>query len=124
MGDHNGVMDRTVAEYLARFDGPVRSRLEEIRALIHEVVPEAEEGAGYGIAEFWIDGTPAIYLGAFARHISLYPVRFLPPALEEQASTHLSGKATAKFAHAQPLPTALIARLVRQMADNALQGLL
>ena len=122
-GDNDG-MDSTVAEYLARFDGPVRLRLEEVRGIIHEAVPEAEEGAGYGIAEFWIDASPAIYLGAFARHISLYPVRFLPPALEEEAAAHLSGKATAKFAHAEPLPSDLIARLVRQMADNALQGLL
>ena len=116
-------MDSSVAEYLARFEGDVRDRLETVRALIHETVPEATEGVGYGIAEFWIDERPAIYLGAIAKHLSLYPVTLLPPALAADAAAHLSGKATAKFLHADPLPLPLIARIVRQMADNVHQGL-
>jgi hypothetical protein len=55
--------------------------------------------------------------------MSLYPVAFLPADLAAAAAPHLSGKATAKFPHAEPLPLPLIERLVRQMADNFHQGL-
>jgi len=116
-------MAPSVGDYMAQFDGPIRERLEAIRALIHEAVPEAEEGDAYGIPEFLIDGKPALWVGAFAKHISLYPVRLLPPGLEQEAAPYLHGKATAKFAHTEPLPLDLIERLLRQMATNARQGL-
>ena len=48
---------------------------------------------------------------------------FLPGTLREEAEPYLSGKATAKFAHSEPLPIPIIARLLRQMADNFHQGL-
>ena len=52
-------MDSSVEEYVSRFDGEVRERLEAVRTEIHLTVPEASEGIGCGIAQFWIDEKPA-----------------------------------------------------------------
>ncbi|MGC4174728.1 iron chaperone [Demequina sp.] len=112
-------MVATVAEYIEGFEGLTRERLEELRELVLRILPDAVEGVAYGIAGFKVGGKPVVYLGGFAKHVSVYPITQLPPALDAAVAPYRSGKGTAKFPNTEPLPRDLIEDLVRFMADRA-----
>jgi uncharacterized protein YdhG (YjbR/CyaY superfamily) len=112
-------MAATVAEYIEGFEGLTRERLEELRELVLDVLPDAVEGIAYGVAGFKVSGRPVCYLGGFAKHVSLYPITALPPALDAAVAEFRSGKGTAKFPNTEPLPRDLIEDLVRFLADRA-----
>jgi len=112
-------MAATVAEYIAGFEGLTRERLEDLRELVLEILPDAVEGVSYGIAGYKVNGKPVVYLGGFTSHMGLYPVTALPEDLEKQVAPYRSGKGTARFANTEPLPRDLIADLVRFLANRA-----
>ena len=45
-------MDKTVTEYIAAQPEPFRSKLEEIRAIIYSIVPDATEAVSYQVPCF------------------------------------------------------------------------
>ena len=47
---------QTHDEYLQNFSGAIRQTLDEIRALIRNLVPDAEAYIGYGIPAFRLKG--------------------------------------------------------------------
>jgi len=112
-------MVATVAEYIDGFEGLTRERLEELREIVLGVVPDAVEGMAYGIAGFKVAGRPVVYLGGFTKHVSVYPITELPPALDKAVAQYRTGKGTAKFANTEPLPRDLIEDLVRFLANRA-----
>ena len=61
-------MVSTVAEYIEGFDGLTRERLDELRRLVLDILPDAVEGVSYGVAGFKVQGRPVVYLGGFAKH--------------------------------------------------------
>jgi len=116
-----GNMTSAVADYIARFDGITRERLEEVRELVLGMLPGATEGIAYGIIGFRVNGRPVAYIGGFTHHVSVYPITNLPPALDAAVAPYRSGKGTAKFANTEPLPRDLIEDLVRHLADRTAQ---
>ena len=107
------------AEYIEGFEGVTRERLEELREIVLGVVPDAVEGIAYGVAGFKVAGRPVVYLGGFTKHVSVYPITELSPALERAVTPYRSGKGTAKFPNTEPLPRDLIEDLVRFLANRA-----
>ena len=111
-------MAATVEEYLAGLPADVRERVEELRRVVHEVVPAAEESISYAMPVFTLDGRPLLHVGAWKRHIGLYPVPRLDPELEAEVAPHRSGRDTVQLVHSAPLPRELLVRLVQAMADR------
>ncbi|GAB4081316.1 hypothetical protein GCU67_07005 [Modestobacter muralis] len=111
-------MAATVEEYLAGLPADVRARVEELRGVVREVVPDAGEAISYAMPVFTLDGAPLLHIGAWKHHIGLYPVPRLDPELEAEVAPLRSGQDTVKLRHAAPLPHALLVRLVQAMADR------
>ena len=109
----------TAAEYIESFEGLTRERLEQVRLLILGLLPDAVEGMAYGIIGFKVGGRPAVYLGGFTKHVSVFPITDLPEHLEAAVAPYRTGKGTAKFANTEPLPRELMEDLVRYLADRA-----
>lgn len=62
---------KTIDEYHGTFPEEVQERLQQIRKIVREVAPEAEEVISYQIPAFKIGKKFLIYYSAHARHISL-----------------------------------------------------
>lgn len=96
----------------------VRGRLVEMRALAHEVAPDAQEAISYGMPTFKIGGRNAFHFAAHRHHIGFYPT----PHAMEQFATELAGYATShgavRFPHDQPLPLDLIRRMMTDRRDH------
>ncbi|MCB2222539.1 MAG: DUF1801 domain-containing protein [Actinobacteria bacterium] len=99
--------------YLAGLDEPKRSTLEALRSTLREVLPDAEEGLSYGVPAFRVDGVPIAGFAAFKAHLSYFPHS---GAVVEELADDLGGYVTSKgalrFAVDEPLPRALVQRLV------------
>jgi uncharacterized protein YdhG (YjbR/CyaY superfamily) len=111
---------KTVDEYHSIFPAEVVERLETIRSIIKKTVPDAEEVISYQIPAYKYFGF-LIYYSAYKSHISIsHP---FSAALLAEFKTELSKYAVSKsaiqFPNTEPLPTALIKKIVLfRMKEN------
>ena len=100
---------RTIDEYIKPFPPEVQERLEAIRKVIHQVAPSAQEAISYAIPTFVGTG---LGFAAYKHHIGMYPVPALTADLRKRVAPYLAEKSTLQFPHNQPLPLALIRKVV------------
>jgi uncharacterized protein YdhG (YjbR/CyaY superfamily) len=112
----------TVEEYLASFPKETRVVLEQVRATIRTVLPDATEVISYGIPTFELDGHPVAYFAGWKHHVSLYPVPAGDAAYGEAAASYLSGKGTLRFPLARAIPFDLVARTAQLQAALTARG--
>jgi uncharacterized protein YdhG (YjbR/CyaY superfamily) len=109
----------SVDEYLAGVPEKYRALLEKLRRQIRTAAPEAIETISYKIPTFKYRGRALLYFAAHKDHCSLYPYT---DAMMEKCGDELAGRATGKgtirFTPADPLPAALVTKLVKiRMAE-------
>jgi uncharacterized protein YdhG (YjbR/CyaY superfamily) len=102
----------TMDEYIAQFPKNVRDILEELRKVIHETAPGAEEAMRYGIPTFRFRGN-LVHFAAFKNHIGFYPAPSAINAFTEELSKYKLSKGTVQFPINEPLPFALVREIVR-----------
>ena len=102
----------TIDEYIAPFPDEVKTILEEIRALVHELAPEATEALSYGIPTFKINGKILVHFAGFKKHIGFYPTPTGIERFAEELSAYEGGKGSVKFPLNQPVPYDLIQKIV------------
>ncbi|WP_026630985.1 iron chaperone [Dyadobacter alkalitolerans] len=104
---------KTIDEYIANFPTGVQDALRQIRGVVREAAPEAEETIAYDMPTFNLNGTYLIYFAAWKKHIALYPVS---AALAESLKADLEGykgtKGSVHFPIDKPMPLELIAKIV------------
>jgi uncharacterized protein YdhG (YjbR/CyaY superfamily) len=99
--------------YLAQLDEPKRSTLQQLRADILAIVPEAEEGISYGVPAFRLRGKVVAGFAAFQHHLSYLPHSgsVFPELGDELASYRMSSGAL-RFPVDAPLPKPIVERLL------------
>src|SRR5439155_15090973 len=110
---------KTVEEYLGGVPEPARSTLNKIRAAIRSAVPaEATETISYGIPAFKYKGV-LVWFAAFSNHCSLFPTPSVVEAFKNELKGFSTTKGTIHFPTDEPLPTALVKKLVKaRIAQN------
>jgi len=101
----------TVDEYIQGFPAEVRAALSELRSTIRQAAPQATERISYRIPTFYLDGN-LVHFAAFARHIGFYPGPSGIAHFREELRRYKSAKGSVQFPLGEPLPLALIARIV------------
>ena len=111
---------KTIDEYLAGVNADQRAALEALRRTIRAVAPKAEEYIGYGLAAFRLNGRPLVAFGASAKHCAFYPMNSTTvEAFQKQLEGFETSKGTIRFQPDNPLPAALVRKLVRaRIAEN------
>lgn len=109
-----------VDAYLADMPPDIRAALEQLREVIRAAAPEATERVSYGVAVFRHQGS-LVGFGAppSKRHCSLF---VMSPALVARMKDELAGYkvsgATIHFQPDEPLPRALVTRLVKARIEE------
>jgi uncharacterized protein YdhG (YjbR/CyaY superfamily) len=111
---------KDIDEYIAGFPESTQKILEQIRSVIKETAPGADETISYGTPTFNLKGHYLIYFAGYKKHIGLYPVPGGKSAFTKDFSKYkTSGKGTIQFPLDEPLPTALIKKIVKfRVAEN------
>ena len=109
----------TVDEYLAGLPDDVRARMSELRALVHRVVPGAEERIAYAMPTFAVDGRSVVHLAAWKKHIALYPLPELTGEVAAEAERYRGAKDAMHLPHREPLPIALLEQVLAALAVRA-----
>lgn len=108
-----------VDEYVAALPPDVQAIMNQIRAVIQEAAPGAQEDISYLMPVFRLDGHYLTHIGAYKKHIGLYPAPTGIAEFEEALVTYGSGKGTLKFPLDQPMPFDLIRNIVKfRVAEN------
>jgi uncharacterized protein YdhG (YjbR/CyaY superfamily) len=107
----------SVDAYIAAFPPQVRAVLERLRATARKLLPDAQETISYGIPTYQRHG-PIVHFAAFKAHVGVYPPVRGDAALEKAVARYANDKGNLRFALDEPLPMALIARVVRHHAKR------
>lgn len=111
---------KSIDEYVAAFPPAVRRVLEEVRETIREAAPGAAEAIRYRMPTFTLNGN-MVHFAAYARHVGFYPA---PSAIEKfgrELSAWKGAKGSVQFPLDEPMPLALIGRIVRFRVKEQLE---
>ncbi|MBR4458317.1 MAG: DUF1801 domain-containing protein [Clostridia bacterium] len=110
--DHYCVKPQTIDEYIAAQEESIRPRLQQLRSVIHEAIPDAEEKISWSIPTFW-KGKNLIHFASFRKHIGLYPGDEAAVAFAERLAGFEVSKGTIRLPHDRDLPVKLIADIAK-----------
>ncbi len=112
---------KNVDEYIAQTLEEFHARLQELRAVIKAVAPEAKESISYGMPYYSYKGR-LVYFQLCKTHIGLY----IPTPIIEEHQNELQGyktnKGTIRFPLNEPLPLELIKKLVQARVRRNEEG--
>lgn len=103
---------KNFTDYIKDFPPTTRQRLKQIRALVKQLAPEAEEGMSYGMPSFKLNG-PLVYFAGFKKHIGVYATPSGNAAFQKELAGYKTGKGSIQFPLDQPLPLPLIKKIVQ-----------
>jgi len=123
MRDWTTVSKHEIDEYLAALEEPKRSTLEALRRAILDVVPDAEQCISYGVPAFRLQGKVIAGFAAFKNHLSYLPHSgSVFPELGDEVSDYPRSSGALRFPIDEPLPKALVKKLVTVRKAQALGG--
>lgn len=102
---------QTIDEYIAGFPPDVQAIHQKIRSTIKSAAPDAVEAMKYGVPTFVLHGN-LVHWGGYQKHIGFYPGPSGIEAFKEQLSAYKGAKGSVQFPLDQPLPYALIKKIV------------
>lgn len=102
-----------IDDYLAEYEGPHRKLMDELRAMIAALAPEATEKISWGMPTYHLHGN-LVHFAAGKHHVGFHPgaagVDLVRDDLVERGLKHSKG--TIQFPVDQPLPRDLVERIV------------
>lgn len=102
-----------VGLYIKSAPKETREILQTMRETIASVAPKAEETIKYGIPTFTLYGENLVHFGGFKKHVSFFPTPSAIVAFSKELGAYPSSKGTVKFSLEEPIPYALVKKIVR-----------
>jgi uncharacterized protein YdhG (YjbR/CyaY superfamily) len=103
----------TIDEYLSRLAPEPRAAFEKLRRAIQAAAPKAEEAISYHLPAFRLGGKLLVTFAAAKNHCSFYPGAHPIRVCAEELEPYVTAKGTIRFSPEQPLPAALVRKLVK-----------
>ena len=108
----NRETSRNIDAYVERCPKDVQRLLTQMRLTIKKAAPKAEEKISYGIPTFALHGN-LVHFAAFKNHIGFYPTPSAMTAFSKELSSYKCSKGAVQFPLDEPLPLALVSRMVK-----------
>jgi len=115
----NQTTAKNIDEYIARCPEDIQAILEKIRMTIRGAVPAAKEVISYQMPAFHLHGN-LVYFAAWRKHIGFYPPITENEDLRHEASVYAGEKGNLQFSLDQPIPYALISKIVQHRVKQNL----
>jgi len=112
--DNLPMAPNSVDDYLAGLPKDMRALLEGLRKAIKSAAPDATEVISYQMPAFKDGDRLLVSFAAFKDHCSFFPMS--KQVIEDhlgELRPHVSGKGTLRFTADEPLPAAVVRKIVR-----------
>ena len=111
----------TIDQFIRAYPAEVQLRLQTIRQIVQKAAPGAVEAMSYGVPTFKLHGKNLVSFGAAKSHIGFYPTPSGVTAVKDELGAYKFAKGSIQFPLDQPLPAALIRKIVkfRVQEENA-----
>jgi uncharacterized protein YdhG (YjbR/CyaY superfamily) len=115
----NKRIPKNIDDYVDRFPKEVQQLLGQMRLTIRKAAPKAKESISYGIPTFTLDGN-LVWFAAYKSHIGFYPRASAITAFKKELSAFKGAKGSVQFPFDEPLPLALVSRIVKFRVKQSL----
>lgn len=105
-------MSQTVEQYFSQQDKSLLPWLQQMRDIIREAAPDAEEVLSYGVPAFKQRKIIACY-AAHKGHMGLYPTPGPIKAFAKELEPYKTSEGTIQFSYDKKLPKALIRKIIK-----------
>lgn len=102
----------TIDTYIAAQDETIRPILEQVRAAIRDVLPDAQERISWRMPTFWKKQN-IIHFAAHQKHLGIYPGDKAIEHFSDRIQPYKSSKGAVQFPYDQEIPLALIQDIAR-----------
>lgn len=109
-----------IEQYLAQQPSEISEKLQLIRQIIRNVVPEATESFSYQMPSFDYYGKLAYY-AVFKEHYSLFVMPEVLKVFKDKLKTYSLSKSAIRIPSGEPVPEALIREIVAFAAQSNLE---
>lgn len=110
---------KTVNEYFAAVPAAAKKNLQDLRKIIGQTAPEAEEVISYNIPAFRWKGILVWYAG-YKKHIGLYPASSAVKFFKNELKSYKTSKGAIQFPVGKTIPASLVKKIVKyRMNENS-----
>ena len=115
--DHYCVKPQNIDDYIACQEETVQSVLKEVREILRNALPDAEERISWSMPTYW-KGRNIIHFAASKKHLGLYPGSEATEVFAGELSGFSVSKGTIRIPYDQPLPKDLIERIAKWCCEK------
>ncbi|HET6391503.1 MAG TPA: DUF1801 domain-containing protein [Blastococcus sp.] len=108
----------TVDDYVAALPEDARPVMEEVRRVVHRLVPGVDEKISYQMPTFVLDGLPLVHVAAWKKHLGLYPLPPMDGELAAQVEPYRGAKDAMQLRYDRPVPYDLVERVVEVLLER------
>jgi uncharacterized protein YdhG (YjbR/CyaY superfamily) len=102
----------TVDEYVASLPEDARAVMDEVRRVVHRVVPDVGETISYQMPTFTLEGRPLVHVAAWKKHLGLYPLPPMDGELAAAVEPYRRAKDAMQLRYDRPVPYDLVEQVV------------
>lgn len=104
---------KNIDEYINSFPKNIQEKLQTIRKIANEIVPNGEEAIKYGMPTIRISGKNLVHFAAFKNHIGLYPTPSAITEFDKELLSYKTSKGAIQFPSDKDLPIKLIEKIIK-----------
>lgn len=112
---------KNIDDYIEHFPDRAKKKLKQLRKIISDMCPEAEEYIGYQMPAFKLNNKPLVYFSGYEHHIGFYAIPSAHKAFEKELANYKRGKGSVQFPLDQPLPISIIKKMIAFRIKENLQ---
>lgn len=105
--------NKNIDNYIASFPEDAARAMQQVREVIRNNAPDAEECVSYAMPAYKLFGKPLVYFAAYKNHIGFYATPTGHKEFEQDLAAYKQGKGSVQFPISEKMPLDLIARIVR-----------
>jgi uncharacterized protein YdhG (YjbR/CyaY superfamily) len=112
---------KSVDEYLSASQEEARKHLKELRRIIRQAAPHAEEVISYNMPAVKSNGM-LVWYAAFKKHIGFYPMASAIAAFKQDLKRYKTSKGAIQFPMDEPIPAGVVKKIVKFRLRENEQG--
>ncbi|MCA9184468.1 MAG: DUF1801 domain-containing protein [Pirellulaceae bacterium] len=105
-------LPNSIDAYISGYPQHVQDILQEIRAIVRDAAPDADEAIKYGIPTFVWNGN-LVHFAAYEKHVGFYPTPSGIEHFKDELSGYMNAKGSVQFPLDAPMPFSLIKKIVK-----------